>query len=659
MNSTSLPAIDHDTFFETVFNQTVAYLWVLSADGNVQQVNRSARDLLEDAHANNLGVPFWETPWWAVSDATRATVKTAIERVAQGVQRYELQLSKQNQEWEWVDLFIKPVFQSDGQLQFVMVEGRDITLRKEMVERLKERESLLSESQSLGQLGSWTWDAATNLITWTEGLYRVFGFEDDAQPRTAEDYGPRVHPDDRESMSASLQGIMTSDSPIHYSHRVVRPDGDVRHVHGVARREVDNHDQVVRVFGMIQDITSQHFIEERLARSVERLEMVSRLAQSFNTTLDKNAIYGQVVKALRPLINADTVAIFEPEGDALTIRAADRGTDGEMVGLSVPISQTIAGDVWQSGKAALIKGDQFEYPVLPHLLESLGYLPQAIIAVPICWQDERMGVLEAFHKEETVFTEDDRQLLEIVAVWLAIALINVRLMETQKVARRIAELQSERLQVLTRRILSAQEDERRRMARELHDEAGQAMAVLKMNLTLLRKDIQEPALKARLEEILDLTSQTAKNVRMLAHNLRPPSLDAFGLVHTLEELCRKFATHTQLQLEFHADSLPPLSTDFNIVCYRFVQEALANVAKHANATHINVTIQNLDNTLVIEVRDNGRGFDVKHAQSGIGFLGMTERLELLDGTLEVKSKKGEGTRLVARVPMRGIEIIDN
>jgi PAS domain S-box-containing protein len=656
MTLTALPIINSDAFFQTVFNATLECLWVLTPTGMVHSANRTALEMVEVPESDIIGKPFWETPWWSESGATRTTVRDAVTKSYQGATCDELQIRNQNDTLIWIDLLLKPVFQETGELHFLIAEGRDVSERKKALERLQERELLLAEAQALGKLGSWTWEAATNEITWTEGLYRVFGFEDDSQPRTAEDYGPRVHPDDRDAMSTSLQGIMETDSPIHYSHRVVRPNGEIRHVHGVARRETDSQAKVARVFGMIQDITTQHLTEERLARSFERLEMVSRLAQSFTTTLDKSSIFGQVVKALRPLIDADTVVIFEPDGNELAIRAADRGSAGEMVGVRVPISQTIAGDVWQSGKSTLIKGDEFKYPVLPHLLEPLGYLPQAIIAVPICWQDERMGVLEAFHKEESVFTEDDRQLLEIVAVWLAIALINVRLMEAQKVARRMAEQQSERLQVLTRRILSAQEDERRRMAQELHDEAGQALAVLKMNLSLLRKDIQDPALQARLSEILDLTGQTAKNVRLLAHNLRPPSLDAFGLIHTLEELCRKFAMHTQLQLDFHAAPLPTLSKDFNIVCYRFVQEALANIAKHANATHITITIKIIETTLEIEVRDNGQGFDIKRAQLGIGFLGMTERLELLEGTLTVESQVGVGTYLVARVPLTGIEV---
>lgn len=657
MSSSNLSLVQNSSFFQAVVNATLECLWVLSAEGIVHFANRTALEMVSTTDVEVQDKYFWETPWWSLSEPTQNTVKAAVFAAQQTVVRQELQLRKGSTEFIWVDLFIRPVFKEDNQLHFLIAEARDITLRKEAIEQITEREILLAESQSLAQLGSWTWDAATKEITWTEGLYRVFGFEDDSQPRTAEDYSPRIHPDDREAMGKSLQSVVDTDDPIHYSHRVVRPDGEIRYVHGVSRRTTNEQGEMVRVFGMIQDITDDYMTRARLSRTVEQLAMVSSLAQTVIATLDKRKIYAQVVTALRPLIGADAVVIFEREGDDLVVQLADADKeDAEaLIGVRIAIAETVAGRVWESGEPHLWQGDTSHHLVHPNMRQALGYSPPSVISVPMRWQGERVGVLQAYHPEEKAFDNDDRNLLEIVADWLAIALINARLLESQQRARRIAELQSERLHQLTRRILSAQEDERRRVARELHDEAGQALAVLKMNLSLLRNGIQDTDLRNQLQEVLDLTSQTAKNIRHLAHNLRPPTLDAFGLTHTLEDLCRKFADHTKIELDFHADTLPPLSNDFSIVCYRFVQEALTNIAKHANATRVNVTIRNAENTLTIEVQDNGQGFDTEKASSGIGFLGMTERLELLDGTLEVESKIGDGTRLVARIPMKEIE----
>jgi PAS domain S-box-containing protein len=653
---TSAP-VDDNRFFQTILNATLECLWVLSPEGTIRFANRTSLDIIGANEAEVQGQLFWETEWWSLSDDTRISVKTAVSEARTEIIRRELQLCKGEDGFIWVDFFIRPIFHSDEQLHFLLVEARDITLRKEAIERLKERELLLAEAQSLGKLGSWTWEAAKNEITWTEGLYRVFGFEDDLQPRTAEDYGPRVHPDDREPMGQSLQGVMHTDEPIQYSHRVVRPDGEIRHVQGVARRSTNEKGEVVRIFGMIQDITTQHLTQTQLARSVEQVAMVSRLAQTVMATLDKQKIYEQVVTSLRPLIGADVVVIFERDGNDLVVQLADADKEDAdaLIGVKIAIAETVAGRVWESGQPHLYQGDTTHQLVNPNIREALGYSPPSVISVPMRWQGERVGVLQAYHPEEYAFDDEDRNLLEIVAVWLAIALINAKLLEAQQAARRTAELQSDRLHQLTRRILSAQEDERRRIARELHDEAGQALAVLKMNLTLLRNGIQDTNVRNQLQEVLDLTGQTAKNIRHLAHNLRPPALDAFGLEHTLEELCRKFSEHTQIGLDYNASDLPTLSTDFNIVCYRFVQEALTNIAKHANASHVYVTIQSQDNMLLIEVRDNGQGFDVERAKLGIGFLGMTERLELLEGTLDVESTIGEGTRLIARIPIHQIK----
>ena len=146
-----------------------------------------------------------------------------------------------------------------------------------------------------------------------------------------------------------------------------------------------------------------------------------------------------------------------------------------------------------------------------------------------------------------------------------------------------------------------------------------------------------------------------EGIRLLAHNLRPPVLDRFGLDASLEGLCRDFAERIQLPISYRGTDLLPLPDDLATSLYRFVQEGLTNAAKHANATQIEVNLSCEEGKLRLLVADNGRGFHVRRQQqipqgNGMGLMGMVERLMLLGGQLDIDSKPGEGTRLTAVIP---------
>jgi PAS domain S-box-containing protein len=216
----------------------------------------------------------------------------------------------------------------------------------------------------------------------------------------------------------------------------------------------------------------------------------------------------------------------------------------------------------------------------------------------------------------------------------------------------------ERLQVLSQRLIEAQETERRRVSRELHDEAGQSLTALKISLELMQADVLAESEKSHqsLQEAVVLTNETIERIRLLAQGLRPPELDVVGLNLTLEDYCHDFTQHTRLPVDYTGAELPALPDEVTICFYRVLQEALTNVAKHAHANHVWVALHRNANTLSLSVEDDGQGFDaqtmvsVSRQPQSIGLLGMRERLELLGGRLEIKSQPGQGTRLAAFCP---------
>jgi len=206
---------------------------------------------------------------------------------------------------------------------------------------------------------------------------------------------------------------------------------------------------------------------------------------------------------------------------------------------------------------------------------------------------------------------------------------------------------------LARRVVLAQEEERRRVSRELHDDAGQALIALKISLELLVSEADSESMRSNLSEAIDLVDQTRERIRLLAQGLRPPVLDALGLDATLQELCADFSKRTGLEVRYDGSPIPDLSDDAEICLYRVAQEALTNAAVHAAATKVQVTLQAASGRITLTVEDDGRGIEMADVGDafGSGLLGMRERLDSLLGQLEIEAIPHSGTRLTAALSL--------
>jgi len=215
----------------------------------------------------------------------------------------------------------------------------------------------------------------------------------------------------------------------------------------------------------------------------------------------------------------------------------------------------------------------------------------------------------------------------------------------------------EQMRQLAQQTVLAQEEERQRLSRELHDEAGQALTALKLTLGTLRSNLPAGAdqLRRQLDEAVKLAGTTMERLRTLARDLRPPALDAAGLDSALEGLCNDFATYARLSVEYQGCDLTDLPDTADICLYRFLQEALTNVVKHAQASRVSVRLEAVDGQVLLSVADDGCGFDqavklrTDRSSRGIGLLGLQERLEILGGWLELGTQPGYGTCLTAHL----------
>jgi signal transduction histidine kinase len=270
------------------------------------------------------------------------------------------------------------------------------------------------------------------------------------------------------------------------------------------------------------------------------------------------------------------------------------------------------------------------------------------LVTPMIFRNRPIGILTAFDRlsGDGTFTEEDERLFRAFAGSAAAA---------------VATAQTAGNEAL-RRSMEASEQERRRWARELHDETLQELAALKMLLSGARRSDDPARLDRAVGQGVTMIAESIANLRALISDLRPASLDELGIQPAVEALVERVRAQSGLAVDLDIDlafeqrrSERRHVPDLEITVYRLVQEALTNIVKHAGASHVTVRIadpQEEPGRLLIEVSDDGDGFDPGTAYTGFGLLGMQERLALMNGELHVESVAGEGTRLLARLPVQ-------
>jgi signal transduction histidine kinase len=358
---------------------------------------------------------------------------------------------------------------------------------------------------------------------------------------------------------------------------------------------------------------------EASTRWSKQLQSLNEVGNALATETDLERLLDLVVRRLRELLGARVVALALPSGRDELRFAAVAGIDG-VLGTTLSRSGSKSGAVLTRRRSERIDSVIDDPEVQQEVTRRLG--ARTGMWVPLIARDEVIGVLEIHDKDgpDARFSDDDLRLAETFAARAAVAV---------------------------------EEQERRRLARELHDETGQALTSILLGLKPLEEALAGQPGGAALAELRELVVSALQDVRRLAVELRPAVLDDFGLVPALERLTAGFAEQSGIRVDFHSTlGEARLPSDVESSLYRVVQESLTNIAKHANAENISVSVVRRASTVAAVIEDDGAGFDQRAArEAGIGILGMRERLALLDGRLEVESRKGAGTTVVAEVPL--------
>jgi signal transduction histidine kinase len=211
------------------------------------------------------------------------------------------------------------------------------------------------------------------------------------------------------------------------------------------------------------------------------------------------------------------------------------------------------------------------------------------------------------------------------------------------------------LRDLSGRLINAQEEERSRVARELHDDLSQRMALLSIELEQMADAMSTSAkMRRRFESIQNQAQEISSDIHRLSHRLHPSKLDHLGLAAAIKSLCEQINASGKLRVYLHQQGFTEtLPKDFTLCLFRIAQETLRNAVKHSQATHVRVIVQMLNDVVRLTVVDDGCGFDMRSPSfaEGLGFVGMRERLRIVGGDLEISSQRAHGTRIEVTIPL--------
>ena len=393
-----------------------------------------------------------------------------------------------------------------------------------------------------------------------------------------------------------------------------------------------------------------------LQRQAEQMEVLNGIDQAILAAHLPDETAHAATGHIRRLVPCDRAGVILFDFEAQTVRwlAVDGSGTGQIgLGACLPLQDARCLEECRSGEAVSV--EDLEALAAPSVIERamLAEGMRSYLSIPLRAEQRVLGALNLWRARPGAFAPEEGEVARRVADSLAVALFHGELYQQVQADRNL-------LQALNHKLVEVQEEERRAIARELHDESGQALTSLAIGLGLLEQELDDPMRAAmRVSSLKQVANDVVDSLHRLAMDLRPPSLDRLGLVPALRQYVDTLARERKLTVELTTAGLDMrLPAAIETALYRIVQEALTNVSRHALATRAGVILHwrepdgNQGGQIVAIVEDDGIGFDPSEAaaRGRLGLAGMRERAEALDGRLTVETAPGQGTAIIVEVP---------
>jgi PAS domain S-box-containing protein len=502
----------------------------------------------------------------------------------------------------WANLTVSPMWKAHEPPDFHIAIVLDISERKKAEENLKASEQMLNQSQQLTHIGSWEWDIASDFIYWSDELYRIYGIHDRTKKLSFETFLTLNDEHDKARVQKVISTAVEQKQNFHYYHSVVRPDGEKRLLFSQGEVLVNDKGIPVKLRGVCADVT-----EKKAEEEMEKLSLIAQKTINAVIVTNPNREIEWVNKAFTKLTEFSFEEVANKKVDDILHGPETDPSIRSYIHRQIRNNQPFRCELikyTKSGKAIWVEID----------------------GQPIF--DEK-GNLTHYFDIETDITERKKIIQELIK-------------------------SKEAVSHFARQLNVMLEEERTRIAREIHDEFGQQLTGLKMSLVSLNRFETDSLASITIASMVNTVENTIRSLRNFSTELRPGILDTLGLIPTLEWLTLEFQKKNNIACRFISSGHNfDCSREASISLFRICQEALTNIAKHAGATAVIVKAITDDNGFYLEIKDNGSGISREKLSNpfSMGLLGMRERARLLNADFKISSKENEGTTVKVKMPI--------
>lgn len=381
-----------------------------------------------------------------------------------------------------------------------------------------------------------------------------------------------------------------------------------------------------------------------------QLAYVNQLTESIALSQDVDEPLNEALNEIRDLLRLDLVCLYllEEGGKTLKLRAWQGEFPAELAQLAdrVEAGRSTMGRALQNQAPVIVTGLDQALELPPDVVQQLEQAGvRSWVITPILLKGTALGLLNGLRRSSVSFERSDITLLESAGNVIGMGLSNASLLKDLQ--RKEAELRR-----ALQRSVELQEEERKRLSRELHDEVGQALTSILIRLRTLQDEQDPETISHRLDGIRYLTSQTIDELGRMAMNLRPAALDNLGVLPALRGYLQQVGAETGRSIVLHApEKLDRLPDGVELILYRVTQEGVTNAIRHSQAQNIEVQLIRGPHAIWLSIADDGKGFDPSMVYRGLGLIGIRERVELAQGAFRVESTPGSGTRLWVELPL--------
>ncbi|HTS10025.1 MAG TPA: PAS domain S-box protein [Candidatus Eisenbacteria bacterium] len=592
-------------FFRDVFNASPIGIAVENLEGQPLFVNPAfcaflgfTEEELHRKHCVDFSPPEDAAKDWALFQQLRAG----------SIDHYQMEKRyfRRDGSLVWGSLSISLLKSEPSPLVIGMVE--DITAKKNAEKALRASEERLRLAQQAARIGTFERDFRTGQLTWTSGTEGLYGLLPGGFGKGLQDFEKLIHPEDRTRIMNLIDRAKETGEPTDAEWRVIWPDGSIHWIAGHWQVFKDESGEPGRGVGVNMDITDRKQTEQALLEVNRALEAQTALLQSRE-------------ELLKVFVKSVPAAVAMLDHDLRYLQVSDR---------------------WCSenrAEASEILG-RSRYEVGPE--------------VPERWKEVNRRALEG----ETLRSDEDRWESGGITRWArwevrpwrnADGAVGGILVLSEDITRR--KQMEDELSGMSRKLIDAQEQERSRIGRELHDDINQQLSMLAVELEQLENEPTDVPRRAR--ELRRRTAEISSDVQALSHELHSSKLEYLGVVGGIRSWCKEFGERRKMEVDFRSDVNSFFPHEIGLTLFRVLQEGLHNAVKHSGVKRVEVQMHEHLGEIELIISDLGKGFDLKAVQeNGLGLTSMRERIRLVNGTIDIQSKPMSGTTIQVCVPLR-------